>query len=106
MALCNQYNDSIVFDCITSTKQTPIRFPLKLKTKNNDEDKPKNDNDDEDENGDKANEDEFEQLEICKGVKPVPVPMLMDKFGSIHFLISDSKGTVRVYRVNREAVMG
>ena len=82
-----------MFDCVTSTKQTPIRFPLKLRTKNDDE---------EDEEG--AND--FEQLEICKGVKPVPVPMIMDKFGSIHFLISDAKGTVKVYRVNREAVMG
>ena len=25
-----QYNDSIIFDCITSTKQKPIRFPMPL----------------------------------------------------------------------------
>ena len=23
-----QYNDAIIFDCITSTKQLPIRFPM------------------------------------------------------------------------------
>jgi hypothetical protein len=28
VTLCNQYNDSIVFDCITSTRQKPIIFPL------------------------------------------------------------------------------
>jgi hypothetical protein len=28
VTLCNQYNDSIIFDCITSTRQKPISFPL------------------------------------------------------------------------------
>jgi len=32
--------------------------------------------------------------------------MLMDKFGSIHFLVKDNKDTVKMYRVNNEAVMG
>ena len=26
-----QYNDAIIFDCITSTKQLPVRFPLPVK---------------------------------------------------------------------------
>ena len=28
VAFICQYNDSIIFDCITSTKQLPIRFPM------------------------------------------------------------------------------
>ena len=28
VAFACQYNDAIIFDCITSTKQHPIRFPL------------------------------------------------------------------------------
>ena len=68
-----------------------MRFPYRLSTKNQDEDEEKAD---------------FEPLEITKGNKPVPVPMLMDKNGNIHFMVTDSKGAVKVFRINNEAVMG
>lgn len=31
-----QYNDAIIFDCITSTKQLPIRFPMPKSSKEDD----------------------------------------------------------------------
>jgi hypothetical protein len=84
VTLCNQYNDSIIFDCITSTRQKPIMFPY-------------NPN----------NEEEYEDLDCCKNVKIVPVPMQMDKQGEIHFLVTDpKKNMVKIMRVNSEAEMG
>ena len=55
-----QYNDSIIFDCITSTKQLPIRFPMPSKP----EDKDKYFNDEE------KKIDWDESLDITKGAVP------------------------------------
>jgi hypothetical protein len=58
VTLCLQYNDSIIFDCITSTKQKPISFPV---TKQ------------------ELDEEKYEDLKACKDVKIIPVPMIMDE---------------------------
>ena len=58
-----QYNDSIIFDCITSTKQLPIRFPMPVSTKEADENKYFNEID---------KEIEWEtSMEITKGAVPL-----------------------------------
>lgn len=85
VTLCNQYNDSIVFDCITSTRQKPIIFPL---------------------GKEQEEEEEYEDLMCCKNIKIVPVPMLMDHEGSIYFLVTNAENSVKVYRVNTDAEMG
>lgn len=33
VTLCAQYNDRIIFDCVTSTVQQPIRFPMPVNNK-------------------------------------------------------------------------
>ena len=60
VTLCIQYNDSIVFDCITSTKQKPIMFPMT-----------------------RAKLDKegciYEEIKATLDVTIVPVPMMMDE---------------------------
>jgi hypothetical protein len=86
VTLVNQYNDAIIFDCITSTKQKPIKFPFDY---NNNED-----------------EEDFEELAICRDATVLPVPMIKDKEGSLYFLVTDSKFQVKIIRVDEEAEMG
>lgn len=46
------------------------------------------------------------ELQCCKNIKIVPVPILMDQEGSIYFLVSNTENTIKVYRVNNKAEMG
>lgn len=85
VTLCNQYNDCIIFDCITSTKQAAIKFPFNKKVNT---------------------EEEYEDLDCCKDIKIVQVPMVMDKDGEIHFLVTDKKNMIKILRVNSDAEMG
>ena len=65
-----QYNDTIIFDCITSTKQLPIRFPM-----------PNNRKPEEDEKFFNEIEKGIEwetSLDITKGAVPLKQPMQMD----------------------------
>lgn len=80
VTLVNQYCDAIIFDCITSTQQAPIQFPF-----------------------DKGFE---ENLELCKKIKVVQVPMIMDSEGDIYFMITNDKDKIKIVRVNGVAEMG
>lgn len=91
-----QYNDRIIFDCITSTRQMPIRFPLaedkdqvkKLK-KNNFED-----------------HEMWEPMELSKFGTMVRQNMIMDKHGALYFMMKPTAGLKVVYRVDPLAEMG
>ena len=62
-----QYNDSIIFDCITSTRQLPIRFPMPMTQRPEDEKKYFNDTD---------KKVEWEtSLDITKGAVPMKQAM-------------------------------
>jgi len=45
-------------------------------------------------------------LKICQDCHTVPVPMVMDNEGEIHFMTQDKTNLVKVYRVNKDAEMG
>ena len=94
-----QYNDAIIFDCITSTKQFPIRFPMPMKM-----DEPK-------EIRKYLNEvEEFveweETLDICKGAVPMKQSIQMDQKGALYFVVKTEAGVVKVLRVDPNAEMG
>jgi hypothetical protein len=92
VAFVCQYNDSIIFDCITSTKQNPIRFPMPSVMK----------------------DDEFEGVEwesnacmdICKGATPIKQTMQMDDSGAIYFAVRTENGLIKILRVDPKTEMG
>ena len=93
-----QYNDAIIFDCITSTKQLPIRFPMPKSSKEDDQELYFN-----------AAEKEIEweyALDICKGASPMKQPMQMDDQGAIYFVVKLESGLVKIMRVDPNTEMG
>lgn len=87
VALCMQFNDSIVFDCITSTSQEPIQVPLLAADKD---------------------EIDFIKLDVMKGkgCKMMRIHMQMDKTGSLYWLCRFDGNLVKVFRHNPNAEMG
>lgn len=73
----------MIFDCVTSTKQQPIKIP-----------KFEHDSDD------------FVDLEIVKGKSMVKTKMLMDENGSIFWLHCPEKSEITVLRHNPKLQMG
>ena len=93
-----QYNDAIIFDCITSTKQLPIRFPMPLSNKTEDREKYFNN---------LENEIEWETtLDITKGGMPMKQSMQMDDKGALYFAIKSETGLMKILRVDPFAEMG
>lgn len=98
VAIVAQYNDRIIYDCITSTRQQPIRFPLP--PKNKEEEARLKD-------PDFAKEDaEWEDLTICRSGTMIKQQMLMDDKGAIYFMMLSDNGTVRVLRTDPQIEMG
>ena len=98
-----QYNDRIIYDCITSVVQKPIRFPLP-KDKNEEKEWRKTDSDylkkdDDDEPI------EFEDFDVFKGATMVRQPMIMDDKGAIYFMIKTAN-QVKVLRTDPLVEMG
>jgi len=91
-----QYNDRIIFDCITSTRQMPIRFPL---AENKDQVKKLKKNNFED-------HEMWEPMEISKFGTMVRQNMIMDKHGALYFMMKPTAGLRVVYRVDPLAEMG
>lgn len=91
VALAIQYNDAVIFDCITSTVQNPMKMPLKRDKKDMDKTEA---------------EIEWEQTEICKGGKMVRVFMFMDPEGSLYWLMKYENDIIRVIRHNPNVEMG
>ena len=93
-----QYNDAIIFDCITSTKQLPIRFPMPSSNKTEDREKYFNN---------LENEIEWETtLDITKGGMPMKQSMQMDDKGALYFAIKSETGLMKILRVDPFAEMG
>lgn len=91
-----QYNDRVIFDCITSTRQLPIRFPL---AQNEKEVKMLKKNDFEE-------HEMWEPMELSKFGKMVRQNMVMDKHGALYFMMQPTSGLTKVYRVDPLAEMG
>ena len=122
VTLVIQYNDSIVFDCVTSTKQKPIMFPrphivipkeLKNETEKKDGQEPAEtytkkqiDKRNAEIEKKKKEDEEFEDIKASKDCSIVPVPMIMDEKGFIYLLTTNAEKQVKVYRVNTEKEMG
>lgn len=84
VALCLQYNDRIVFDCVTSTRQNPICLPIEKHEQ----------------------EVEWEQLDICKLGKMERVFMQQDTYGALYFIMRYDGGKCTILRQNPDAEMG
>ena len=93
-----QYNDAIIFDCITSTKQFPIRFPMPMSRDEIDMEKYFNETE-------KKIEWEY-SLDICRGAVPLKQSMQMDDKGAVYFAIKTETGVVKILRVDPLAEMG
>ena len=98
VAFVAQYNDRVIYDCITSTKQLPVRFPLPINRQEADKWK--------DIDPDFNKKDEFEQMDICRGGTMIRQPMIKDAEGAIYFMMKSSNDTVRVLRTDPNAEMG
>lgn len=99
VAFIAQYNERIIMDCITSTKQLPVRFPLPANKKEEEALKEK----DTDFN---LREGGFEQMDICRGGKMVRQRMVLDEEGAVYFMMKTENDTVRVMRMDPMAEMG
>jgi len=99
VAFIAQYNDRIIYDCITSTRQQPMRFPLpanKIEKEMWAETDP-----------DFQLEDtEFEQMDICRGGTMIKQDMIMDDNGAVYFMMKTPNDTVKVMRTDPMAEMG
>ena len=95
-----QYNDRVIFDCITSQKQLPIRFPLPTA----EEEKAWRDNDPDFKKDD--GDIKFEQLDVCKGVEMVRQSMIQDNDGAVYFMMKAPGDKVRVMRTDPLVEMG
>ena len=94
-----QYNDAIIFDCITSTKQLPLRFPMPVSRRTEEEtDKYFNE-------VEKTIEWET-ALDITKGAVPMKQSMQMDDSGALYFAVKTEAGLMKVLRVDPYAEMG
>lgn len=69
VAFIAQYNDRIIYDCVTSTVQLPIRFPLPAT---------KAEQDLAEEDTDFIKNEEWEMMDICKGGTMIRQRMIMD----------------------------
>ena len=121
-----QYNDSIIFDCITSTAQKPIMFPrpkvtIPKELINEPEKKDLKEGEEQPAPKYSAKEirareraiekaqmedEEFEDIKASKDCIIVPVPLIMDENGFIYLLTTNVEKQVKVYRVNTEKEMG
>jgi hypothetical protein len=83
IVLACQYNDCVIFDCVTSTRQEPIKVPQFS-----------------------SDSSDFVDLEVSKTGTMVKVPMIMDKSGALYWLHWVKDKEVGVLRHNPKLQMG
>lgn len=86
-----QYNDRIIFDCVTSTKQLPLRFPLPATAI---EEKTWRETDPDFKKGSDEHPIKFEQLAVCKGSVMVRQGMIQDLDGAVYFMMQSANDAV------------
>lgn len=100
VAFLAQYNDRIIYDCITSVVQPPIRFPMPSTVAEREQwESIDPDFDLEFDRG-------WEGMEICKSGVMVRQRMIMDPQGAVYFAMRSASGTVKVMRTDPYAEMG
>lgn len=48
----------------------------------------------------------YEEIKATLDIKTLPVPMFMDKDGSIYLVVTNEENQVKIYRVNTDKEMG
>jgi len=102
VAFVAQYNDRIVYDCVTSTVQLPILFPMPQ----NRAEKEERSEYDPDFMPIDGEDREWEAMEICKSGEMVRQRMIIDPKGGIYFMMKSATGSVKVMRTDPYAEMG